>query len=72
MMLDIIIPHYKESEQVIEPLLTSINFQQGIDFSKINIILVNDGKDVILSDSFLMKLQRIPYIICNNLMNFYI
>lgn len=59
MTLDIIIPHYKESEQVIEPLLTSINFQQGIDFNKINIILVNDGKDVILSDSFLNKFKNL-------------
>ena len=59
MTLDIIIPHYKESEKVIYPLLDSINLQQLVDFKLINIIIVNDGNDVILSDSFFKQFSNL-------------
>lgn len=51
--LDILVPQYKEDETVIKPLLDSIAIQKGIDFNKIQVIIVNDGTDVILSDDFL-------------------
>ncbi len=41
--LSIIIPHYKETEQDIFPLLSSIAGQVGIDFSDIEVIIANDG-----------------------------
>lgn len=49
--LSIIIPYYKEEPQDVAPLLWSINNQVGIDFRKIEIILVNDGGDNTLPDS---------------------
>lgn len=51
--LSIIIPFYKEVEQDIFPLLSSINFQKGIDLSQIEVILVNDGAENVLSSDFL-------------------
>lgn len=51
-LLSIIIPHFTESEQQVFPLLSSINFQKGIDLSQVEIIIVNDnGKS--LSHEFL-------------------
>lgn len=64
MTLDILIPHYKEPENIIKLLLDSIENQQGIDFTKIKVIIVNDGNDVILSDSFLKQYTfNLKYII---------
>lgn len=51
--LDILVPQYKETEEVIKPLLDSIAIQQLIDLSIIKVIIANDGSDVILSDEFL-------------------
>lgn len=51
--LDILIPQYNENEIDISPLLNSITIQQNIDFNDINVIICNDGSDVILSDDFL-------------------
>lgn len=53
--LDILIPQYKEDESVVCGLLNSIEMQRGIDKKDIQIIIVNDGTDVILSDEFLGK-----------------
>lgn len=53
MKLEILIPQYKESEDVIKPLLDSINNQLDVDFKDIGVIICNDGSDVLLSDSFL-------------------
>lgn len=41
--LSIIIPRYTETEQDIFPLLSSISGQCGIDFSELEVIIVNDG-----------------------------
>lgn len=60
MKLQILIPQYKEDEQIIRPLLDSIALQQNIDFNDIGVIIVNDGSDVILSEEFL---NSYPYII---------
>lgn len=51
--LDILVPQYKETNEVIKPLLDSIALQQNIDFEDIGVIIVNDGTDVKLTDEFL-------------------
>lgn len=51
--LSIIIPHYKESEKNIFPLLSSINGQVGIDFSDLEVIISSDGGAVPLDITFL-------------------
>ena len=58
MKLQILIPQYKEPEEVIKPLLDSIALQQNVDFNDLGAIIVNDGSDIKLSDEFL---QSYPY-----------
>ena len=53
MKLQILIPQYKETEDIIKPLLDSIAIQQNVDLiHDVGVIIVNDGSDVILSDKF--------------------
>lgn len=58
MKLQILIPQYKETEEDIKPLLTSISIQQNVDFNEIGVIITNDGSDVKLSEEFL---NSFPY-----------
>lgn len=54
MILQILIPQFKETDEVIRPLLDSIEIQQNIDLKNdVGVIIVNDGSDVLLSDSLL-------------------
>lgn len=53
MKLQILVPQYKETEQVISGLLNSIQMQQGIDLNEVGVIIVNDGSNVKLDQSFL-------------------
>ena len=53
MKLQILIPQYKETEEIIKPLLDSIAIQQSVDFKEIGVIIVNDGSDIHLSKEFL-------------------
>ena len=54
MKLQILIPQYKETEDIIKPLLDSIEIQQNIDLKNdVGVIIVNDGTDVHLSREFL-------------------
>ena len=53
MKLQILIPQYQETDEVIKPLLDSIAIQQNVDFNEIGVIITNDGSDVRLTDSFL-------------------
>ena len=54
MKLQILIPQYKETEEVIKPLLQSVALQQNVDLkNEVGVIICNDGSDVILSDEFL-------------------
>ena len=55
MKLQILIPQYSEDEAVVHYLLDSIALQQGIDFTDIGVIIVNDGSNCILSQKFLRK-----------------
>lgn len=51
--LQILVPQYKETEEVIKPLLDSIEVQQNISLKDdIGVIIVNDGTDVHLSQEF--------------------
>ena len=58
-MLDIIIPQYKENDNDIKPLLDSIINQEGIDFNLINVCIVNDNSDTLLSKSFLENYNKL-------------
>ena len=51
--LDILIPQYKETEEVVRPLLDSLALQQNIDFSKLGVIICNDGTETLLNEDFL-------------------
>ena len=53
MKLQILIPQYKETDDILKPLLDSIALQQCIDFNEIGVIICNDGTDIYLSDEFL-------------------
>lgn len=53
MKLQILIPQYKETEEVIKPLLDSLAIQQNIDFNELGAIICNDGSDVHLDKEFL-------------------
>jgi len=45
MKLQILVPHYKETAEVIKPLLDSIAIQQNVDFSDIGVIICHDGDE---------------------------
>lgn len=54
--LQILVPQYLETEEVIRPLLDSIEIQQNVDLrNEVGVIIVNDGSDVLLSESFLSR-----------------
>lgn len=46
MTIQICVPHYKESAEIIKPLLDSIAIQQNVPFDEIGVIICHDGKDV--------------------------
>lgn len=58
MKLQILVPQYHETDEVVKPLLDSLAIQQSIDFNDLGVIIVNDGSDVFLSDELL---QSYPY-----------
>lgn len=52
MKLQILVPQYKETDDIIKPLLDSIEVQQNVDLQHdVGVIIVNDGTDVRLSES---------------------
>lgn len=53
MKLQILIPQYKETDDIIKPMLDSIALQQNVDFNEIGVIICNDGSDVCLSDKLI-------------------
>ena len=53
MKLQILIPQYEETEEIIKPLLDSIEIQQYVDLKNdVGVIIVNDGTNVRLSKEF--------------------
>jgi glycosyltransferase involved in cell wall biosynthesis len=56
MRLQILVPQYKETEEIIKPLLDSIEVQQNVDLqNEVGVIIVNDGTDTRLSEEFLSR-----------------
>lgn len=56
MKLQILVPHYKESAEVLKPLLDSVAIQQNVDMNEIGVIIVHDGTDF-------LELGEYPYTI---------
>lgn len=62
MKLQILVPQYKETDEVVKPLLDSIAIQQNVPMDEIGIIICNDGTDIYLSDELLNSYPfRIEY-----------
>lgn len=61
MKLQILVPQYEETDEVIKPLLDSIAIQQNVDFNEVGVIICNDGSNVFLSNEFL---DSYPFQIC--------
>ena len=54
MKLQILVPQYKETDEVIKPLLDSLLVQQNVDLkNEVGVIICNDGSDTFLSDKLL-------------------
>lgn len=53
MKLQILIPQYQETDEIIKPLLGSIALQQSVDLNEVGVIITNDGSDVKLSEDLL-------------------
>lgn len=67
MKFQILVPQYKETDNVIKPLLDSIAIQQNVDMNEIGVIICNDGSDVFLSDDFLNSYPfKIEYYKCEH------
>ena len=67
MKLQILVPQYKETDEVVKPLLDSIALQQNVDFNEVGVIICNDGSDVHLSDEFLRSYPfKIDYYLCEH------
>lgn len=58
MKLQILIPQYEETDEIVKPLLDSIALQQNVDFNEVGVIIANDGSDIHLSDELL---ESYPY-----------
>lgn len=56
--LDILIPQYQETDNIIKPLLDSVAIQQNINFSDIGVIICNDGSKTFLTPKLL---KSYPY-----------
>ena len=63
MKLQILVPQYNETDEVIKPLLDSLAVQQNIDFKDLGVIIVNDGSEIFLSDELINSYPfKIEYI----------
>lgn len=60
MKLQILIPQYNETEDIIRNMLDSLKLQQGVDFQEFEVLIGNDGSDTKLSYDFL---KGYPYLI---------
>ena len=58
MKLQILVPQYDETDEIIKPLLDSIMVQQNIDFKELEVIICNDGSNIFLTDKLL---NNYPY-----------
>ena len=53
MKLQILVPQYTETDEVIKPLLDSIALQQNVSMDEVGVVICNDGSNVFLSDELL-------------------
>ena len=54
MKLQLLIPQFNETDEVMRPMLESISTQQGVDLKNdIEVLIGNDGSDIKLSEEFL-------------------
>lgn len=53
MKLQILVPQYEETNEVIKGLLDSLVVQQNVDFNEFGVIIVNDGSNVLLDEDWL-------------------
>lgn len=53
MKLQILVPQYKETDDIVKPLLDSIAIQQNVPMNEIGVVICNDGSDVFLTDELL-------------------
>ena len=51
--LQILVPQYKETDEIVRPLLDSIALQQGVDLDDVGVIIVRDGDGPELSEDLL-------------------
>lgn len=62
MRLQILVPQYRETDDVVRPLLDSIALQQNVDFNELSVIICNDGTDIRLSEDMLSSYPfRVDY-----------
>lgn len=67
MKLQLLVPQYKETEEIVKPLLDSLAIQQGIDLNEVGVIICNDGSNVHLSKSFLNSYPfKVEYYLCKH------
>lgn len=45
MKLQVLVPHYHETADVIKPLLDSLAVQQSVDFNEVGVIICHDGEE---------------------------
>ena len=55
MKLDILVPHYNEPWELVEPLFDSLALQRGVDFSDFHVIMVNDGDKLVFDKALFNK-----------------
>ena len=54
MKLQLLIPQFNETDEVMRPMLESISIQQGVDLKNdIEVLIGNDGSDIKLSEELL-------------------
>lgn len=67
MKLQVLIPQYQETDEIIKPLLDSLALQQSVDFNELGVIICNDGSDVFLTDELLNSYPyKIEYYKCEH------
>lgn len=65
--LDILVPMYNESEEVVKPLLDSIAIQQQIDFNDVGVIICCDGGTARITDDLISKYPfAIEFYVCEH------
>lgn len=53
MKLQVLIPQYNETDEVVKPLLDSLAVQQSVLFDEFGVIICNDGSNIFLSEELL-------------------